>query len=118
MPTSTVSPSGTRISWSTPAAGDGTSESTLSVETSNSGSSTSTRSPTALNHCVIVPSVTVSPSCGISTSAMAALLPLDYPCNPRPVRDMTASPKFSDSEGWGWMNWATSSTVASQFTAR
>ena len=41
-PTSTVSPSGTRISVSTPAAGDGTSESTLSVETSKSGSSRST----------------------------------------------------------------------------
>ena len=41
-PTSTVSPSGTRISVSTPAAGAGTSESTLSVETSNSGSSAST----------------------------------------------------------------------------
>ena len=41
-PTSTVSPSGTRISVSTPAAGEGTSESTLSVETSKSGSSWAT----------------------------------------------------------------------------
>ena len=38
-PTSTVSPSGTLISVSTPATGDGTSVSTLSVDTSNSGSS-------------------------------------------------------------------------------
>ena len=68
-PTSTVSPSGTRISVSTPAAGEGTSESTLSVETSKSGSSRSTASPTAFIQRVIVPSVTVSPSCGIITSA-------------------------------------------------
>src|SRR5580693_902680 len=68
-PTSTVSPSGTRISVSTPAAGDGTSESTLSVDTSKSGSSRSTESPTPFIQRVIVPSVTVSPSCGIMTSA-------------------------------------------------
>ena len=48
-PTSTVSPSGTRISVRTPAAGEGTSESTLSVETSKSGSSRSTWSPTRLH---------------------------------------------------------------------
>ena len=117
VPTSTVSPSGTRISSSTPAAGDGTSESTLSVETSNSGSSTSTRSPTALNHWVIVPSVTVSPSCGISTSAMVSL-PTSLAVQSTAGEAMTASPKFSDSDGWGWRNCATSSTVASQFTAR
>jgi hypothetical protein len=68
-PTSTVSPSGTRISLSTPAAGEGTSESTLSVDTSKRGSSRATVSPTAFIHRVIVPSVTVSPSCGIVTSA-------------------------------------------------
>ena len=54
-------------------AGDDTSESTLSVETSNSSSSRSTRSPTFLNHFVIVPSVTVSPSWGIVTSDMVWL---------------------------------------------
>ena len=42
VPTSTVSPSGTRISVTTPPVGAGTSESTLSVETSNNGSSAST----------------------------------------------------------------------------
>ena len=72
-PTSTVSPSGTRISDSTPVTGDGTSESTLSVDTSNSGSSSATCSPTCLNHLVIVPSVTVSPSCGIWMSAISPL---------------------------------------------
>ena len=41
-PTSTVSPSATRISETTPAAGAGTSESTLSVDTSNNGSSAAT----------------------------------------------------------------------------
>ena len=68
-PTSTVSPSGTRISVRTPAAGEGTSESTLSVDTSKSGSSRATVSPTAFIHRVTVPSVTVSPNCGIVTSA-------------------------------------------------
>src|SRR5207245_9558266 len=58
VPTSAVSPSWTRISLSVPAAGAGTSESTLSVETSKSGSSASTWSPTLLSQRVIVPSVT------------------------------------------------------------
>ena len=56
-----------------PDTGDGTSVSTLSVDTSNNGSSALTLSPTALNHCVIVPSVTVSPSCGSVTSAIEIL---------------------------------------------
>jgi hypothetical protein len=67
-PTSTVSPSATRISESVPVAGAGTSESTLSVETSKSGSSRLTGSPIAFIQRVIVPSVTVSPSCGMVTS--------------------------------------------------
>src|SRR3954447_10987233 len=68
VPTSTVSPSGTRICEPPPPTGAGTSESTLSVETSNNGSSASTCSPTFFNQRVIVPSVTVSPSWGIVTS--------------------------------------------------
>ena len=39
--------------------------STLSVLTSSSGSSISTVSPTSLSHRVTVPSVTLSPSCGM-----------------------------------------------------
>ena len=73
-PTSTVSPSGTLISVRVPLTGEGTSESTLSVDTSKSGSSSATVSPTALNHFVIVPSVTVSPSWGIWMSAMGGRL--------------------------------------------
>jgi hypothetical protein len=73
VPTGTVSPSATRISVRVPEIGDGTSVSTLSVETSNSGSSAATVSPTFLNHLVIVPSVTVSPSCGSVMSAMVLL---------------------------------------------
>ena len=69
VPTETVSPSGTRISVTVPLTGEGTSESTLSVETSNRTSSSATASPTRLCHFVIVPSVTVSPSCGIVMSA-------------------------------------------------
>ncbi|ABY24158.1 hypothetical protein RSal33209_2432 [Renibacterium salmoninarum ATCC 33209] len=68
-PTSAVSSSATRISSITPAIGDGISVSTLSVETSNSGSSTSTRSPTCLSQRVTVPSVTLSPSAGKFTDS-------------------------------------------------
>jgi hypothetical protein len=70
-PTGTVSPSFARTSVRIPDTGDGTSVSTLSVDTSKSGSSAATASPTFLNHFVMVPSVTVSPSCGSFTSAMS-----------------------------------------------
>ncbi len=66
-PISTVSSSWATILTSTPAAGDGISVSTLSVETSSKGSSTSTVSPSCLSHRVTVPSVTLSPSAGIWT---------------------------------------------------
>jgi hypothetical protein len=68
VPTGTVSPSATRIATSTPSYGLGISESTLSVDTSNSGSSNATGSPTALSQLLIVPSVTVSPSLGMVMS--------------------------------------------------
>ena len=68
-PTSTVSSSSARISTRVPATGDGISVSTLSVETSSSGSSTSTLSPTDFSHWVMVPSVTDSPSSGMVTSS-------------------------------------------------
>ena len=61
---SIVSSSATLISSSTPAIGEGTSVSTLSVETSSSGSSTSTVSPTAFSQRVTVASVTDSPIAG------------------------------------------------------
>ncbi|MDI2034300.1 hypothetical protein PJL15_01415 [Paenarthrobacter nitroguajacolicus] len=67
-PTSAVSSSLTRISWRVPATGEGISVSTLSVETSRRGSSTSTVSPTALSQRVTVPSVTLSPKAGRVTS--------------------------------------------------
>ncbi len=67
MPTSTVSSSATMIFVRMPAAGDGISVSTLSVETSRSGSSASTRSPSFFSQRVTVPSVTLSPSWGICT---------------------------------------------------
>src|SRR5215208_6414545 len=66
-PTSTVSSACTLMVFRTPATGDGTSVSTLSVDTSNRGSSASTRSPSCLIHRVIVPSVIDSPSSGILT---------------------------------------------------
>src|SRR5262245_58487033 len=71
VPTGATSPAGTRISASTPAAVAGTSIDTLSVSISNRLSPGLMGSPAALNHCVILPSATVSPSCGISTSIYA-----------------------------------------------
>src|SRR5439155_5170983 len=68
VPTPTVSPSWTLISTSVPARGDGTSVSTLSVEISNSGPSRSTVAPCCFSHFVMVPSTTVSPSCGMVTA--------------------------------------------------
>ncbi|SIJ88330.1 Uncharacterised protein [Mycobacteroides abscessus subsp. abscessus] len=66
-PTATVSSSLAEMLSSTPATGDGISVSTLSVDTSTSGSSTPTSSPTFLSQRVTVPSVTDSPSSGILT---------------------------------------------------
>ena len=57
-------------------AGAGISVSTLSVETSSSGSSAVTCSPSFFSQRVTVPSVTLSPSCGISTETdMSVLTP-------------------------------------------
>ena len=68
VPTSTVSPSWTRISATTPSAALGTSVSTLSVEISSSGSSRPIGSPTWRSHFVTVPSETETPIWGITTS--------------------------------------------------
>ena len=54
-----------------PVAGEGISVSTLSVETSRSGSSTLIVSPTFLSQRVTVPSVTDSPRAGIVTTTPA-----------------------------------------------
>ncbi len=64
----TVEPSAALISVRVPAAGDGISASTLSVEISKIGSSRWTVSPTFLSHLVMVPSVMDSPICGMRTS--------------------------------------------------
>src|SRR5882672_7142860 len=77
-PTSATSPARTRISASTPVVVDGTSIDTLSVSISNRLSPGLTASPADLNHFVILPSATVSPSCGISTSMSDSLDPLPY----------------------------------------
>ncbi len=69
--TGTVWPCCTLISAKTPAAGDGISASTLSVEISNSGSSRFTGSPRRFNHLLTVPSAMDSPICGITTSIRA-----------------------------------------------
>src|SRR5262249_27236000 len=74
-PTGATSPSDTRISASTPAVVDGTSIDTLSVSISNRLSPGLIASPADLNHLMILPSATVSPSCGISTSMACSLDP-------------------------------------------
>src|SRR5262245_9466693 len=79
----TVLPSVTRISASTPAAGDGISASTLSVDISNSGSSRLTESPTFLSHLVMVPSAMLSPIWGMITSTLIG----SAPCFPVSVSD-------------------------------
>src|SRR5689334_3478021 len=89
--TGTVSPSCALISASTPAAGEGISASTLSVEISNSGSSRSTLSPTFLIQRTMVPSATDSPICGITTSITARSC-----VNRRPVRRVG---RFADGLG-------------------
>ncbi len=72
----TVWPSGTLISRSVPATGEGISASTLSVEISKIGSSRLTASPTFFIHLVMVPSAIDSPIWGMMTSvAMGLLLP-------------------------------------------
>jgi hypothetical protein len=72
-PTATVSSSATVMPRRIPDTGEGISVSTLSVETSRSGSSASTRSPSFLSQRVTVPSVTLSPSWGMDTETDMAL---------------------------------------------
>src|SRR5918997_970543 len=82
VPTSTVEPSVTRNFSILPATGEGSSALTLSVSTSARGSSISTSSPSALSQRVMVPSVTLSPSCGIVTglaTGSSCLLWFDRP---------------------------------------
>src|ERR1700752_2580720 len=71
-PTAPPAPFGTRISASRPPLVAGTSIVALSVSISKRFSPGATLSPTALNQWVIVPSATVSPSCGIRTSIKIA----------------------------------------------
>src|SRR5215213_3845507 len=82
VPTSTVAPSETRNFSIVPATGEGSSAFTLSVSTSARGSSISTSSPSAFSQRVMVPSVTLSPSCGIVTglaTGSSCLLRFDRP---------------------------------------
>src|SRR4051812_25041163 len=76
VPTSTVSPSWTRICCTIPEPGLGTSVSTLSVEISSSDSSASTGSPSCLSHLVIVPSETETPIWGMTTSIVEVVATL------------------------------------------
>ena len=75
-PTATVESTATTIFCKIPATGEGISVSTLSVETSSSGSSTATMSPSFFNQRVTVPSVTDSPSAGIVTEKVILFSPV------------------------------------------
>ncbi len=70
FPISAFSPSATRISSKTPSAGETSSCAALSVSSSTNGSSFLTVSPTALNHCAMVTSLTLSPTFGIVISVI------------------------------------------------
>src|SRR4029077_15472321 len=70
VPAGTVSSAATLISASVPLAGAGMSVSTLSVPISSSGSPSVTWSPCALCQTLTVPSSTVSPIRGITTSVL------------------------------------------------
>src|SRR5205807_4202136 len=83
--TGTVSPSLARISRTIPVAGEGTSVSTLSVEISTIVSSASMRSPTCFVQRVIVPSDTLTPIWGITTSTT---VPVAMGAAPRLVRSI------------------------------
>src|SRR5215211_1206928 len=74
VPTSTVSPTSTSTSLRSPAAGAGTSVSTLSVEIWAIGSSDSTESPGCFFHSTMVPSATDTPIWGIVTSISPSLV--------------------------------------------
>src|SRR5580704_19585190 len=73
VPTSTVSPTGTMISATTPDAGDGTSVSILSVEISTIVASASIRSPGSTRQATTVPSATDTPIWGIVTSTRTSV---------------------------------------------
>ena len=114
-PTATVSSSATVMPRRTPDTGEGISVSTLSVDTSSSGSSASTRSPSRFSQRVTVPSVTLSPSWGMDTETdMASLAPYEWKWRGLPASARAASPIISDCVGCGWMSWATSAGTASQ----
>src|ERR687893_642511 len=85
VPTSTVSPTGTTISCSRPAAGASTSVSILSVEMAAMTSSASTQSPTCFFHSTTVPSATDTPIWGIVTSTYVSVLEELTACLPHIV---------------------------------
>ena len=92
----TVSSSATSIDSRMPATGEGISVSTLSVETSSSGSSAATGSPTDLSQRVTVPSVTLSPSAGSVTSVAPG-----RPARVQPRRSARRSPPELGGAGSG-----------------
>ena len=96
-PTLATSPTLKRMSVSVPVVVDGTSIEVLSVSISKRLSPGFTASPAALNHFVILPSATVSPSCGIRTSTR--FIPSLSSPNRRAAPDLTSSqPRIASRE--------------------
>ena len=103
----TVAPSAILISCSVPAAGDGISASTLSVEISNSGSSRWTVSPTFLSHLVSVPSVIDSPIWGITTSVGMAFLSISLAHSAQSSYASARTRRTSDYKSLRWQRRST-----------
>ena len=81
-----------------PATGDGISVSTLSVETSTSGSSIATVSPTFFSHLVTVPSVTDSPRAGSTTDSL--MLDISFGIISRRGREVVFRQELSAPHRW------------------
>ena len=97
----TVPPSATVCSASTPAAGAGTSSTTLSVSTSIRISSIATASPGFFFHCSRVASATDSDSCGTFTSTIAMFF-LNACCGrARPWRAFSSRTEHQSAPGRG-----------------
>ena len=75
--------------------------STLSVDTSSSGSSTATSSPSCFSQRVMVPSVTDSPSAGICTRSPSPEPPPEDAASSPDVPDCSCPPSPRSPSPWG-----------------
>src|SRR4051794_16414080 len=102
VPTGTVSSGSTRIFVRTPLAGDGTSVSTLSVDTSTRPCSASTSSPTWTSHSGRAPSVTASPLRGLRFWPVVPASVGPPGCSSPPLSWKIPGVRASGMKWWGW----------------